>query len=129
MIVAPGQGAQTPGFLSPWLELPSFEDRLTWLSAVAGLDLVEYAFTASLTPDQFLIRESRFVDLASGTHYAEKQILPLWLAARTEAKRSHAGRVLRGAPRQPVPGLPAASPRPRSRRSASRPEPRREPGR
>jgi [acyl-carrier-protein] S-malonyltransferase len=38
-IVAPGQGAQTPGFLSPWLEVPTFADRLTWLSAVSSLDL------------------------------------------------------------------------------------------
>ncbi len=45
-IVAPGQGAQTPGFLSPWLEMPSFRDRLTWLSAVAGLDLVHYGSEA-----------------------------------------------------------------------------------
>jgi [acyl-carrier-protein] S-malonyltransferase len=41
VIVAPGQGAQTPGFLNPWLELPGFEDRLNWLSAVCDLDLVE----------------------------------------------------------------------------------------
>ena len=39
VIVAPGQGAQTPGMLSPWLELPHFGDRLDWLSTVAGLDL------------------------------------------------------------------------------------------
>lgn len=45
-IVAPGQGAQTPGFLDPWLEDPSFSDRLTWLSAVAGLDLVHYGTKA-----------------------------------------------------------------------------------
>lgn len=45
-IVAPGQGAQTPGFLEPWLEDPSFADRLTWLSAVAGLDLVHYGTRA-----------------------------------------------------------------------------------
>ena len=46
VIVAPGQGAQTPGFLSPWLENPTFADRLTWLSAVAGLDLVHYGTEA-----------------------------------------------------------------------------------
>ncbi|MBO3747614.1 ACP S-malonyltransferase [Streptosporangiaceae bacterium NEAU-GS5] len=39
VIVAPGQGAQTPGFLSPWLEDSEFTDRLRWLSAVCGLDL------------------------------------------------------------------------------------------
>ncbi len=46
VIVAPGQGAQTPGFLAPWLELPGFEDRLRWLSAVADLDLVQYGTEA-----------------------------------------------------------------------------------
>ncbi|MGH8939849.1 MAG: ACP S-malonyltransferase, partial [Actinomycetes bacterium] len=46
VIVAPGQGAQAPGFLSPWLELPHFENRLRWLSACAGLDLVHYGTEA-----------------------------------------------------------------------------------
>ena len=46
VIVAPGQGAQTPGFLEPWLEDPTFADRLHWLSAVAGLDLVHYGTKA-----------------------------------------------------------------------------------
>ncbi|MBX6372098.1 MAG: acyltransferase domain-containing protein [Acidothermus sp.] len=39
-IVAPGQGAQTPGFLTPWLDLPAVHDLLTWWSAVVDLDLV-----------------------------------------------------------------------------------------
>ena len=46
VIVAPGQGAQTPGFLTPWLENPAFADRLAWLSAVAGMDLVHYGTEA-----------------------------------------------------------------------------------
>jgi [acyl-carrier-protein] S-malonyltransferase len=46
VIVAPGQGAQTPGFLEPWLEDPAFESRLHWLSAVAGLDLAHYGTKA-----------------------------------------------------------------------------------
>lgn len=45
-LVAPGQGAQTPGFLSPWLELPGFADRMQWLSAVADMDLVRYGTEA-----------------------------------------------------------------------------------
>jgi [acyl-carrier-protein] S-malonyltransferase len=45
-IVAPGQGAQTPGFLGPWLEVPSFADRLNWLSAVSSLDLRHYGTDA-----------------------------------------------------------------------------------
>jgi [acyl-carrier-protein] S-malonyltransferase len=46
VIVAPGQGAQTPGFLSPWMEEPTFADRLAWLSAVADTDLVHYGTEA-----------------------------------------------------------------------------------
>ena len=42
VIACPGQGAQTPGFLSPWLEVPGFESRLRWLSAVADVDLVRH---------------------------------------------------------------------------------------
>lgn len=45
-IVAPGQGAQTPGFLEPWLADPESAGRLRWLSAVADLDLVGYGTTA-----------------------------------------------------------------------------------
>lgn len=45
-IVAPGQGAQVPGFLSPWLELPGMSARFEAWSDVAGLDLVRYGTTA-----------------------------------------------------------------------------------
>jgi [acyl-carrier-protein] S-malonyltransferase len=45
-IVAPGQGAQTPGFLGPWLDLPTFADRLNWFSAVSSLDLRHYGTEA-----------------------------------------------------------------------------------
>jgi len=39
-LAAPGQGAQTPGFLSAWLELPGFADRLAAWSELAGCDLI-----------------------------------------------------------------------------------------
>ena len=42
VIVCPGQGSQTPGFLAPWLELPGFRDRMQWLSTVADIDLVKH---------------------------------------------------------------------------------------
>lgn len=45
-IVAPGQGAQTPGFLTPWLELPGLTDRLSAWSEIVGLDLIAYGTTA-----------------------------------------------------------------------------------
>lgn len=38
-ILCPGQGAQTPGMLSPWLELPELADSLDALSEAAQLDL------------------------------------------------------------------------------------------
>ncbi|PDP87778.1 ACP S-malonyltransferase [Glycomyces fuscus] len=46
VIVAPGQGAQVPGFLSPWLELPGVSAQVDAWSEVAGLDLVRYGTTA-----------------------------------------------------------------------------------
>ncbi|WP_377643162.1 ACP S-malonyltransferase [Oryzobacter terrae] len=42
VIVCPGQGSQTPGFLSPWLELPGLREHLTELSDAAGVDLVAH---------------------------------------------------------------------------------------
>ncbi|GAA1215602.1 ACP S-malonyltransferase [Kitasatospora nipponensis] len=47
VIVAPGQGAQTPGFLNPWLELDGVADQLRQWSDVAGIDLVHYGTEAS----------------------------------------------------------------------------------
>jgi [acyl-carrier-protein] S-malonyltransferase len=42
VIAAPGQGAQTPGFLSPWLEIPGVADWLAAWSDLAGCDLIKY---------------------------------------------------------------------------------------
>ncbi|MEH0109101.1 ACP S-malonyltransferase [Tersicoccus sp. MR15.9] len=41
-IVCPGQGSQTPGFLSPWLELDGTEPLLRALSDATGIDLVAH---------------------------------------------------------------------------------------
>ena len=46
VIAAPGQGAQTAGFLTPWLDLPGFADRLAAWSDLAGCDLIRYGTTA-----------------------------------------------------------------------------------
>ncbi|MCL2552308.1 MAG: ACP S-malonyltransferase [Actinomycetia bacterium] len=46
VLVAPGQGAQTPGFLAPWLELPGAADRLAAWSEAAGLDLAHFGTRA-----------------------------------------------------------------------------------
>src|ERR1700760_927906 len=47
IITAPGQGAQTPGFLAPWLELPGVAECLGTASELAGCDLVRFGTTAS----------------------------------------------------------------------------------
>ncbi|HYH34500.1 MAG TPA: acyltransferase domain-containing protein [Nocardioides sp.] len=55
VIVAPGQGAQTPGFLVPWLEDSTFASRFHWLATVAGIDLAHYGTEA----DAETIRDTR----------------------------------------------------------------------
>ncbi len=42
VIVAPGQGSQTPGFLEPWITDPGHRARLEQYSEAAGIDLVEH---------------------------------------------------------------------------------------
>lgn len=39
VVVAPGQGSQTPGFLTPWLELDGARERLDAYSEASGVDL------------------------------------------------------------------------------------------
>ncbi|MFE2299144.1 ACP S-malonyltransferase [Streptomyces sp. NPDC059445] len=46
VLVAPGQGAQTPGFLTPWLDLPGAAERLAAWSDAIGLDLAHYGTQA-----------------------------------------------------------------------------------
>ncbi|GAA3322604.1 ACP S-malonyltransferase [Paeniglutamicibacter sulfureus] len=41
-IVCPGQGSQTPGFLSPWLEVPGVSEHLAGLSAITERDLTAH---------------------------------------------------------------------------------------
>lgn len=45
-ILCPGQGAQTPGFLTPWLDLPGAREQLTSFGQAAGLDLIAAGTTA-----------------------------------------------------------------------------------
>ncbi|MBM6403634.1 ACP S-malonyltransferase [Phycicoccus sp. CSK15P-2] len=46
VIVCPGQGSQTPGFLAPWLEPPGAREHLTALSEAAEVDLVAHGTTS-----------------------------------------------------------------------------------
>ncbi|MBF4599680.1 ACP S-malonyltransferase [Frigoribacterium sp. VKM Ac-1396] len=46
VVVAPGQGSQTPGFLEPWLADPDQRALLASLSDAAGVDLVAHGTTS-----------------------------------------------------------------------------------
>ncbi|UGT45174.1 ACP S-malonyltransferase [Nocardia yamanashiensis] len=46
-LLAPGQGSQTPGMLTPWLELPGAVDRIELWSKASGLDLLRLGTTAT----------------------------------------------------------------------------------
>lgn len=45
-IACPGQGSQTPGFLLPWLEIPTFKTQVEKSSEILGLDLVHFGTVA-----------------------------------------------------------------------------------
>jgi [acyl-carrier-protein] S-malonyltransferase len=45
-ILAPGQGAQVPGFLAPWLELPTVANAISSWSDALGLDLADLGVNA-----------------------------------------------------------------------------------
>lgn len=53
-IVAPGQGAQKPGFLAPWLELDAFASTLARFSEATQLDLAHFGTDA----DEDTIRDT-----------------------------------------------------------------------
>ena len=42
VVVCPGQGSQTPGFLEPWIADPGSKALLETLSAAADVDLVKH---------------------------------------------------------------------------------------
>ncbi|WP_277049403.1 ACP S-malonyltransferase [Ruania albidiflava] len=54
-LLSPGQGAQTPGMLAPWLELDGTTDLLAELSDAAGLDL----HTLGTTADAEAIKDTK----------------------------------------------------------------------
>ena len=55
VVVAPGQGSQTPGFLEPWLAEERFADQLGAISEAVGIDLVAHGTTS----DADTIRDTR----------------------------------------------------------------------
>ncbi len=46
VVVAPGQGSQTPGFLEPWLAEPGVREHLESISDTVGIDLVAHGTTS-----------------------------------------------------------------------------------
>ena len=42
VVVCPGQGAQTPGFLLPWLDVPAFRSSIESMQAASGIDLIAH---------------------------------------------------------------------------------------
>ena len=44
-VLAPGQGAQKPGMLTDWLELPGAESFFRWAGAIADADLLALGTT------------------------------------------------------------------------------------
>ena len=44
-VLAPGQGAQKPGMLTEWLDLPDAESFFRWAGAIADADLLELGTT------------------------------------------------------------------------------------
>ncbi len=70
-LLAPGQGSQASGMLTPWLDLAGATPRMRWLSAVAGFDLI-HAGTAATSAE---IRD---------TAVAQPLIVALGLLAATE---------------------------------------------
>jgi [acyl-carrier-protein] S-malonyltransferase len=42
VVVCPGQGSQTPGFLLPWLDVPAFKTSIESMQAASGIDLIAH---------------------------------------------------------------------------------------
>lgn len=81
VVVCPGQGSQTPGFLSPWLEVPGLPERLERFSEAAGQDLAAHGTTS----DADTIRDTKIAQpliVAAGL---------LTLGVLLEGRREHVG--------------------------------------
>jgi [acyl-carrier-protein] S-malonyltransferase len=42
VVVCPGQGSQTPGFMLPWLDLPEFRTSIEAMQIASGIDLIAH---------------------------------------------------------------------------------------
>jgi [acyl-carrier-protein] S-malonyltransferase len=75
-LLAPGQGSQTPGMFTPWLELDGTRERLAGWSELTGLDLVELGTTAD-------------ADAIKDTAITQPLVVALALLAYEELARRH----------------------------------------
>lgn len=83
VVVCPGQGSQTPGFLSPWLDVPGLRERLERFSEAAGIDLAAHGTVS----DADTIRDTKVAQpliVAAGL---------LTLSVLLEGRRKHVGGV------------------------------------
>lgn len=90
-LLAPGQGAQAPGMLTPWLELEGAQDRIAAWSGSAGLDLRRLGTTA----DAEEIKDTAVaqplivaLSLLAAEHLLRRLDLPTWIAAAPVAGHS-----------------------------------------
>ena len=72
VFACPGQGSQTPGFLSPWLELDGVADDLAAYSDAAEVDLIQHGTVS----DADTIRDTRIAQplIVAGSLIAEKAL-------------------------------------------------------
>lgn len=72
VFACPGQGSQTPGFLSPWLELDGAADDLAAFSEAAEVDLIQHGTVS----DADTIRDTRIAQplIVAASLIAEKAL-------------------------------------------------------
>ena len=63
LLLSPGQGSQSPGMLTPWLDLPGARATVERWSERTGLDLVELGTTETIFTNP---QDSRTEDYVSG---------------------------------------------------------------
>ncbi|MGM7669945.1 ACP S-malonyltransferase [Microbacterium sp. A93] len=86
-IVCPGQGSQTPGFLTPWLELDGMTETLGTWSAATGVDLTAHGTVS----DEATIKDTAVAQpliVAAGLLAAQALDLPSLPATWTAAGHS-----------------------------------------
>jgi len=75
-LLAPGQGSQTPGMFTPWLELDGTRERVTGWSELTGLDLLELGTVAD-------------AEAIQDTSVTQPLVVALALLAFEELERRH----------------------------------------